>query len=141
MRKIVVMATLALTAWLAVPLWAGRAEESAQPPKTGQPPYVHSVVFYLKKDTPPAKVGAMITDCHDVLGKIPTVRGLWAGRPADRATPDKAVKDYQVGLVVLFDNYDGLRAYLDHPTHLKLVETYSPLFEKVLVYDFENQAK
>jgi hypothetical protein len=98
-------------------------------------------VFYLKKDTPPAKVEAMIADCHGMLAKIPTVRGLWAGRPADKASPNLAVKDYHVALVILFDNYDGFTTYADHPTHLKLVETYSPLFDKVLVYDFENQAK
>jgi Stress responsive A/B Barrel Domain len=132
---------LALTTAIAILQITARADDGAQPPKMGQPPYVHSVVFYLKKDTPPAKVEAMIADCHTILGKIPTVRGLWAGRPADKATPDRAIKDYQVGLVVLFDNYDGLKTYLDYPTHLKLVETYSPFFDKVLVYDFENQTK
>jgi Stress responsive A/B Barrel Domain len=141
MRWFVVITSLALTACVVVSRSPAQADDGAQQPKVGQPPYVHTVVFYLQKNTPPAKVAALISDCHSILAKIPTVRGLWAGRPAEKATPEKAITDYQVALVLLFDNYDGLKTYLDHPTHLKLVQTYSPLFDKVLVYDFENQAK
>ena len=116
-------------------------DASGQAGKAAQPPYVHNVIFYLKKDTPPAKLEAMIADCHSVLGKISGVRGVWAGRPAEKATPDFIVKDYQLGLLVLFDNYEGLKTYLDEPTHLKFVETYMPIIEKVQVYDYMNQAK
>jgi hypothetical protein len=131
---------LALTAlFVAAPLLAASADEGDKTaPKA---PYVHSVIFYLKKDTAPAKRDAMIADCHKVLGKVPTVRGIWAGEPAAKGTPDVAVKDYQVGLLVLFENYDGLKTYLDHPEHLKFVEIYGPSIEKVLVYDFADKAK
>jgi len=141
MHKIVVLATVALAMWYGLSPLGGSADAVAQTQKVGQPPYVHTVVFYMKKDTPPAKVEAMIADCHSVLAKIPTVRSLWVGRPAAKGSPEVAIKDYNVALVILFDNYDGLKTYIDHPSHVKLVETYSPSFDKVLVYDFENQAK
>ena len=145
MRSFLVSLTLVLAAAMAMPLLLSHGAEEAQPPTKGAagiaPSYVHNVIFYLKKDTPPAKIESMLSDCHTILGKIPTVRGLWVGRPAAQATPDVAVKDYQAGLTILFDNYDGLKSYLDHPTHLKFVETYSPSIEKVLVYDFQNQMK
>jgi hypothetical protein len=136
MRKFVLMATLALT----MPVFVASADEGD---KTGAPkaPYVHAVVFYLKKDTPPAKREAMIADCHKVLGKIPSVRGIWVGEPAAKGTPDIGVKDFSVGLLVLFDNDDGLKTYLDHPEHLKFVETYLPLVEKVAAYDFMDKSK
>jgi hypothetical protein len=134
MRNIVLAATLALLVTVPAP----RADEGDKAP--AKAPYVHSVVIYLKKDTPAAKREALIADCHKVLAKIPSVRGLWAGEPAAKATPD-ALKDYQVGLLVLFDNYDGLKTYLDHPDHVKFVQTYLPLAEKVQVYDFLNKAK
>jgi hypothetical protein len=140
MRKIVVTVVLALMAWLAVPVPGGWADQG-DPPKSAQPPYVHSVIFYLKKDTPAAKREELIADCHKVLGKIPSVRGIWVGQPAAKGTPDFAVKDFHVGLLVLFDNYEGLKTYLEHPIHLKFVEMYSPHIEKVLVYDFMNKAK
>lgn len=113
----------------------------AQPPKDTRPPYVHSVIVYFKKETPPAKVEACIADCHKVLAKIASVKSLWAGRPAEKATKDLAVKDFQVGLTLLFDNYEGLKAYEDDPAHVKFVETYLPVVEKILVYDVLNQAK
>jgi Stress responsive A/B Barrel Domain len=140
MRNFALTLTLVLMCCLTLPLAASRADDQ-QPPKMAPAPYVHTVVFYLKKDTPPAKVEAMISDCHTILAKIATVRGLWVGRPAAKGTPEKALTDYSVGLTITFDNFDGLKTYLEHPTHLKLVDTYSPFFEKVLVYDFENQLK
>ena len=139
MRRIGVLVALGAVACLAFPILAGVADQGGQ--KMAQPPYVHTVVFYLKKDTPAPKVEALIADCHNILGKIPTVRSLWAGRPAAKATPDLAVKDYQVALAIVFDNYEGLKTYLEHPTHLAFVQTYSPFFDKALIYDFENQAK
>jgi hypothetical protein len=103
--------------------------------------YVHSVVFYLKKDAPKGAVEGLIADAHSLLAKIESVRGLKVGRPAERATPDVAVTDYQVGLLVLFDDYEGLKRYLDHPKHKEYVDRHLKYVEKVLVYDFVNQAK
>jgi hypothetical protein len=134
MRKIMLTATLAVLLSMLI----AHADEGDKTP--AKAPYVHSVIVYLKKDTPPAKREALIADCHKVLGKIPTVRGLWAGEPAAKGSPD-AVKDFQVGLLVLFDNYDGLKTYLDHPDHLKFVETYLPLAEKIQVYDYTDKGK
>jgi hypothetical protein len=134
MRKIVLTALMTLT----VPVLIAHADEGDKTPKKA--PYVHSVIFYLKKDTPPAKREAMIADCHKMLEKIPTVRGLLVGEPAEKGT-EIAVKDYSIGLLVLFDDYDGLKTYADHKDHLKFVEMYLPLCEKVVVYDFMDKTK
>lgn len=104
-------------------------------------PYVHSVIFYLKKDAPKDEGKALIADAHDLLAKIPSVRTIKIGPPAEKATPKVAVTDYQIGLLVLFDNYDGLKTYLDHDLHLKFVDKHMKHIEKVLVYDFENAKK
>jgi hypothetical protein len=104
-------------------------------------PYVHSVIFYLKKDAPKDEGKALIADAHELLAKIPTVRMIKIGPPAEKSTPEVAKMDYQIGLLVLFDNYDGLKTYLDHPLHVKYVENHMKHIEKVLVYDFENAKK
>ncbi len=119
-----------------------RAAEQANP-TTALAPYVHTVIFHLKKDAPEGQAQALIADAHELLGKIPSVRGLRIGRPADKATPDLAKKDFQVGLLVLFDDYEGLKTYLDHPLHLKYVEKHLKHIEleKLLVFDFVNQRK
>ena len=102
-------------------------------------PYVHAVIFYLKKDAPPKTDEKMIEDSHKLLAKIPTVRGVRAGHPAGKHTPKVAVTDYQLGLLVLFDNYEGLQTYLDHDLHTEYLKRYEKHVEKVLVYDFVDR--
>jgi len=101
-------------------------------------PYVHAVLFTLKSDAPVGEADALIKDANDLLGKIPSVKGLWVGKPARQATPDVAVKDYHVGLVIVFDSYKGLKAYLDHPQHKKFVDRHGSYWDKTPVYDFER---
>lgn len=104
-------------------------------------PYVHTVIFYLKKDAPKDTVEKAIVDSHDLLAKVPTVRKLWVGRPAAKSTPKFAKSDYDFGLLVLFDSADGLLKYIDDPLHVKFVDKYAKYFDIVNVYDFENQPK
>lgn len=106
-------------------------------------PYVHTVIFQLKKDAPAGTAQSMIDDAHDMLGKIPTVRELRCGKPAEKSSPDVAKKDYHVGLVIFFDDFEGLKTYLEHPLHLKYVDKYLKHVEmdKLGVYDFLDQKK
>jgi hypothetical protein len=101
-------------------------------------PFVHSVIVYLKKDAPANEADAVLADTQKLLAKIPSVREIRAGRPADKATPI-ATKDYQVGVLVLFDDIEGLHTYLDHPLHKEFVSNHDKNFEKVVVYDFLSQ--
>jgi hypothetical protein len=112
----------------------GAAEPKANPS------YVHVVVFYVKKDSPAGEKDALIADAHKLLAKVPSVRSIQAGRPAEKHTPNIAVTDYHVALLVMFDNYEGLKAYDEHPLHKEYVDKHLPHIEKVLVYDFQNQA-
>ena len=107
------------------------------------PPYVHVVVFRLAKDAPEGEAEAMIADCHEMLGKISSVRELKVGRPAEKATPNVAKKDFQVALLVLFDDADGLKTYLDDKLHLDFINKHGKHWdrEKLEVFDFQNQAK
>jgi hypothetical protein len=98
-------------------------------------PFVHTVIFHLKKDAPENATEAIIADTHKLLARIESVREIRAGRPADKGSPN-AAKDYQLGLLVLFDDADGLKTYLDHPLHKEFVSNHAKSFEKVIVYDF-----
>jgi hypothetical protein len=145
-RKLIVLTgLLGLVALYAIQVTgpAAAADTERRPAKVATPPYVHTVIFTLKKDAPANEVEAIITDCHELLEKIGTVRHLWAGKPAEKATPKMAKKDYQVGLLVIFDDADGLQKYLDDPLHLKFLEKHGQFvdMEKLGVYDFVNQAK
>jgi hypothetical protein len=109
------------------------------PPDLRKVPYVHAVIFYLKKDAPAGEADSLIEDTHKLLAKIPTVRGLWVGKPAEKATPKYAITDFHVGLVVLFDDYAGLEKYLEHDLHTEFLDKHGKHWDKVPVYDFVHQ--
>ena len=102
---------------------------------------VHSAAE--KKDAPKEAVSELVADCHEMLAKVPSVRELRAGRPAEKGTPSLAKKDFSVALTVCFDDYDGLMAYDKHELHQKFVKKHLPniQIDKLLVYDSEDQAK
>jgi hypothetical protein len=143
MHKPILLASLTLiTLWslISAPGLAGDAKKDKEVKKE-KANYVHTVIFYLKNDTPKDEAETLIADCHKLLAKIPSVKGLWAGLPAEKSTPKFAVTDYQVGLLVLFDNYEGLQVYLDHPLHTEFVDKHLKHLDKVPVYDFVNKKK
>ena len=118
-----------------------KKEGEAKPRGEAKPPYVHTVVFYLKEDAPRGEAERIIADAHGLLARIPSVKGLWIGRPAEQATPKLAVTDYHVAWTLLFDDYAGLQEYLDHKLHLEFREKHAKHAERVLIYDFINQKK
>jgi hypothetical protein len=121
---------------------ADEKKDSSASASNARAPYVHVVIFTIKKDAPDGEADKLLADCHDLLGKIPTVRELRAGTPAEKST-EIAKKDYQVGLMILFDDFDGLKTYLDHKLHQEFLERHKQFIdEKVLgVYDFADVKK
>jgi TolA-binding protein len=97
---------------------------------------VHVVVLKAKADTASADVQSLIDESYSQLTKIKTVRALWAGKPAAKATPD-AQSDYTAALVLLFDDAAGLKTYLNDPVHTKFVDKHLKKWERPVVYDFE----
>lgn len=145
-RKLSLGAALALVVLVA---GAVTAAEPAKPTlvadKAVVPGTVHAVIFRMKKDAPPDAVEKVISDCHVMLETIPSVRVLKVGRPSpeDQSTPKVAARDYDVGLIVFFDDAAGLKTYLEHETHLAFVKKYGPYFDmdKLQVFDFSDQKK
>jgi len=119
---------------------AAAAEEKARAEKGS---YVHVVIFRMKKDAPSKALDEALADCHDMLEKIGSVRSVKVGRPAEKSTPELSRKDYDFGLLVLVDDFDGLKAYLEDPLHLKYVEKHGKFFdmEKLQVFDFQDTKK
>ena len=102
---------------------------------------VHVVIFRMKKDAPKDAVEEAIKDCHRLLAKISAVRAVKAGRPAEHGTPKLAKKNYDFALLILVDDSDGLKAYLDDPQHLEYVKRHGKHFdmERMEVFDFRDE--
>ena len=96
--------------------------------------FIHAVYFWLKPGTPDSARDQLIQDCHVYLGKCPTVRQCWAGRPA--MTPRAVVDNsYSVGLVNIFDDVAGHDAYQTAPLHLEFISRNKEHWERVQIYD------
>jgi hypothetical protein len=139
-KPLAIVALAAAGVILAVAALRSAAEKDAKKPAAR---YVHTVIFTLKKDAPKDEEAQMIADCHEMLAKIPSVRQLRAGRPAEKGTPRLAKKDFNVALTIFFDDHDGLMAYDKSDLHQEFVKKHLPHVEidKLLVYDFEDQTK
>jgi hypothetical protein len=97
---------------------------------------VHVVILKLKPDSATTEPQSVIDETYSQLSKIKTVRGVWAGKPSSKGTPD-ASKEYTVALVFVFDDAAGLKTYLNDPVHTKFVDKHLKYWETPLVYDFE----
>ncbi|GAB3507795.1 Dabb family protein [Emticicia fontis] len=101
--------------------------------KTAKELFVHHVYFYLKNPKSEADK-AKLLEGLEKLSKVPTIRMVHIGVPAS-TTRSVIVRDYSISWLCFFDNLEEEEIYQTHPIHLKFVEDYSHLWEKVNVYD------
>jgi hypothetical protein len=110
------------------------AAAKAVPMQNEKSVVIHHVFFWLKNPKSIEDRDKLIEGVK-TLEKIESVRAIHVGVPAK--TPARAVVDasYHVTELIFFDNLAGQSTYQDHPIHKAFVETYGPLWKKVVVYD------
>jgi hypothetical protein len=98
--------------------------------------FVHVVFFWLKDTAPEGEADRVVASCRELLGQIPTVRKIEAGRPA--MTPRDVVDNsYDVGLCVLLDDAAGHDVYQVHDLHKQFIARHKDHWKRVQVYDFK----
>lgn len=97
--------------------------------------YVHTMILKLKQDTPEKEVAGFLDKASSALTKFPGVRGVWMGKPASVAS-EGAQKDYQVGVLLLFDDADALRTFLDDPAQKRWAASLQKTWESPTIFDF-----
>ena len=109
---------------------------SSERPRQSPPMFVHTVYFWMRDGSTDAARRQLVEDCRTYLAKIPTVRHLWAGRPA--MTPRDVVDNsYDVGLTVVLDDAAGHDVYQAHDLHVQFITRNKPNWKRVQVYDFK----
>jgi Stress responsive A/B Barrel Domain len=103
-------------------------------PKNEKKSLVHHVYFWLKNPTSKEDLNKLIEGINS-LKKIETLRMVKIGVPAATTKRDVIDDSYSISLLTVFDDVKGHDTYQDHPIHTKFVSTYSPLWNKVVVYD------
>lgn len=77
----------------------------------------HVALFRWRPGTPPERVGAFGAALDAMVPDVPTIRDYRHG-------PDLGLADgtWDYAVVATFDDVEGLRAYLDHPVHVAVVD-------------------
>ena len=71
---------------------------------------------------------------RQVLPRVPGVRAVWVGVPAD----DRCAQSWDLCLIVRFDSVEDIPAYASHPKHRSYVDEYlRPRMEGIAAYNFQ----
>lgn len=95
--------------------------------------FIHQVYFWLKNPGNTADRDKLIEGLNK-LAKVKTIKNYHIGKPAG-ATRDVVDASYAVSWFTYFENAADQDSYQKDPIHLKFVEDYSSLWQKVIVYD------
>lgn len=95
---------------------------------------VHSVYFWLKDGLTCDDLSAFRAGL-EALSEVPSVRALYVGTPAAAAERPVIDQSYTFGLTVLCDDLAGQESYQVSPAHQAFVETFSSMWDKIIVYD------
>lgn len=101
-------------------------------PRTQAVAAISHVVFVDLAD--PADADALLADARAMLAPIPSVTAYSAGKHLDTGRPT-VLGDYDIGMILGFDDAAGLNAYVVHPDHVAFVERWRPRLTGLRVYD------
>lgn len=93
----------------------------------------HIVCFKLKPETTPEEEARLIKMLGDLRHSVPGIVDLSVGKSF---TPERG-QGFTVGLVVRFNDREGLAVYGPHPNHQPVKEYVSQVCESVLAVDYE----
>lgn len=102
----------------------------------------HIVLFRLRPEVSLEERRALIDAWAAALNDIPMIRRARVGQRVrvGRSYESLTRLDFPYAAVLEFDDVDGLRAYLDHPTHEAMATRLFAVIADTLIYDFEMSA-
>ena len=114
---------------------------SEQPPESdnlaaqsGQ--IIHHVFFWLNNPDSESDKQQLIEGLN-TLGSIDEVKVLLVGKPASTIKREVVDNSFDVSELMIFDSVEAQDAYQVHPIHTEFVQSYSHLWERVVVYDMK----
>lgn len=93
---------------------------------------ISHVVFVNLAD--PGDADELLADARAMLAPIPSVTAYSAGKHLDTGRTT-VLGDYDIGMILGFDDVDGLNAYVVHPDHVAFVNRWRPRLTGLRVYD------
>jgi hypothetical protein len=92
-------------------------------------------VFFKLKDNGPARVEELVAACRKYLNVQPGIVFFAAGPLCGELTREVNVRDWDVGLHLVFTDKAAHDAYQTDPMHVKFVEENKPNWAGVRVFD------
>ncbi len=122
-----VLASALLVVGMAAPSWSADAEGSG-------PRLAHSVFFTLKDRSPEARE-ALAASCRTHLAGIGGTVSFAVGTIAEDVAEPVSVRDFDVALLVVFEDKSASDTYQSHPSHKAFIEENRASWAQVRVFD------
>ena len=119
---------------IALGLGALSVNARARTAEKAEPKVAHTVIFALK-DATPEVVAKFVASCHKYLGEHEGTVSFEVGTRAEDIEEGPSVKDWEVALLLVFENKGALAKYIKAPRHVSFVEENRSVFGKVRVFD------
>ena len=110
------------------------AEKALATPAKDETAFIHTVFFWMKEEVTEEQKADFVKNGMGKLKECPQLYRVFYGPPA--GTPREVVDNsYDFAWICHFKSAADQDAYQTEPIHLKFVEDYNHLWEKVQVYD------
>ena len=99
----------------------------------------HVVLFTPKPDLGEAARRALIEALVAAADDIPTIKRFRVGKRVRHGLPgyEQAMRDdYEFAAIVEFENVEGLKIYLAHPSHAIIGQHFTTSASRALAYDY-----
>jgi Stress responsive A/B Barrel Domain len=99
----------------------------------------HVILFSPKPDLSDAERRDLLDSLVAASAGIPTIRGFRVGRRVTHGLPgyEQSMRDdYEFAAIVEFDDMDGLKSYLAHPSHAAIGRHFMASAARSLAYDY-----
>ncbi|MEP6914302.1 MAG: Dabb family protein [Acidobacteriota bacterium] len=99
----------------------------------------HVILFSPKDDLSPDARRLLLEALVAASAGIPSIRKFRVGRRIKHGLPgyeQMMADDYEYGAIIEFDDVEGLKAYLVHPSHAAVGRHFSASASRSLAYDY-----
>ena len=100
----------------------------------------HVVLFSPKPDLPEVERRALLDALVAASADIPSIKRFRVGKRVKHWLPgyEQMMRDdYQFAAIIEFDDMDGLKTYLGHPSHIAIGQHFTASASRSLAYDYE----
>jgi hypothetical protein len=99
----------------------------------------HVILFSPKADLSPSAREELLHALVAASAGIPSIRHFRVGRRITHGLPgyEQVMRDhYEFAAIIEFDDVDGLKSYLAHPSHTAIGQHFTASASRALAYDF-----